>query len=115
LSAGNSAKAIQQLETLFQEKELIVLYFSLVGHFRALVQTRSLLDAGKNDQQISKELNMHPFRAEKLAVQALRFSKQSLDAIYNRLLQYDEAVKTGELDWELAMETFVAELSSQLA
>ena len=115
LSAGNSAKAIQQLETLFQERELIVLYFSLVGHFRALLQTRALLDAGKNDQQISKELGMHPFRAEKLAAQALRFSKQSLDAIYNRLLQYDEEVKTGELDWELAMETFVAELSSQLA
>lgn len=115
LSAGNGAKAMQALEGLFGDRDLILLYFSLVGHFRALIQTRDMLDAGKNDVDISKELGMHPYRAQKLAGQARRFSMNALQQIYARLLEKDELIKTGELDPTLAMETFVAELSAQLA
>jgi DNA polymerase-3 subunit delta len=115
LSAGNGAKAIQALEGLLAERDLILLYFSLVGHFRALIQSRDLLDAGKNDADIAKELGMHPYRAQKLAAQAKRFSMASLKQIYDYLLEKDELIKTGELEPALAMETFVAELSAQLA
>jgi DNA polymerase-3 subunit delta len=115
LSAGNGPKAMQALQGLLEERDLILLYFSLVGHFRALIQSRDLLDAGKNDVDIAKQLNMHPYRAQKLAGQAKRFSMASLQQIYNYLLEKDELIKTGELEPALAMETFVAELSAQLA
>lgn len=115
LSAGNGARAMQALQALLEERDLILLYFSLVGHFRALLQTRDLLDRGLNDVDISKQLGMHPYRAQKLAGQAKRFSMDALRSIYSRLLAYDEQIKTGELEPELAMETFIAELSAQLA
>jgi DNA polymerase-3 subunit delta len=106
---------MKELEGLMEERELILLYFSLVGHFRALIQSRDLLDAGKSDADIAKELGVHPYRAQKLAGQARRFSFEALRQIYARLLEKDELIKTGELDPALAMETFVAELSAQAA
>lgn len=115
LSAGNGASAMQALQALMPERDLIVLYFSLVGHFRVLLQSREMLDAGKNDTHIAKELDMHPYRAQKLAAQARRFSVAALETIYKRLLEYDEQIKTGLMDPELALERFVAELSLQAA
>ncbi|MCW5875982.1 MAG: DNA polymerase III subunit delta [Anaerolineales bacterium] len=111
LTGGNPAQAMNRLETLLQERDHILFFFSLVGHFRLLVQTRNLLDEGRNDQQIAKELGIHPFRAQKLAGQARRFSARALDALYRRLLQLDQQIKTGEIEAALAMETFVARLS----
>ncbi|MEX2161131.1 MAG: DNA polymerase III subunit delta [Anaerolineales bacterium] len=113
LGAGNRARAMQMLEALMQERDLIMLYFSLVGHFRLLLQTRELAQARKNDADIAKALGIHPYRAEKLAAQARRFSLEALEAIYKRLLDLDEQIKTGEIEPELAMETFVASLSAQ--
>jgi DNA polymerase-3 subunit delta len=115
LSAGNGAKAIRALQDLLEERELIPLYFSLVGHFRALLQSHDLLDAGRTDVDIAKQLGIHPYRAQKLAGQAKRFSMESLQRIYARLLEYDEQIKTGEIEPDLAMETFIAELSAQAA
>lgn len=115
LSAGNGARAMQTLEELLLERDLIMLFFSLVGHFRLLLQSREMVDAGKGETEIAKELGIHPFRAQKLAGQARRFSQTALEAIYKRLLEYDEQIKTGEIEAELAMETFVASLSAQAA
>lgn len=111
LSAGDSARAMRALRALLEERELILLYFSLVGHFRALLQSRDLLDAGKGEADIAGQLGMHPYRAKKLAAQARNFSMGSLQRIYARLLEYDEQIKTGEIEPALAMQTFVASLS----
>ncbi|MEX1247307.1 MAG: DNA polymerase III subunit delta [Anaerolineales bacterium] len=111
LGAGNAARAMQMLQALMQERDLIMLYFSLVGHFRLLLQTRELVEARKADPEIAQALGIHPYRAQKLAAQARRFSLGALEAIYKRLLDLDEQIKTGEIEPELAMETFVAGLS----
>lgn len=115
LSASNGTRAMQALLPLLEERDLILLYFSMVGHFRALLQSRDLLDAGQGEADIAKQLGMHPYRAKKMAVQARLFSLQSLERIYARLLEYDEQIKTGEIEPRLAMQTFVAELSLQAA
>ncbi len=115
LSAGNGAKAMQMLQALMPERDLIMLYFSLVSHFRLLLQTRELVAAGRSDAEVSKTLGIHPYRAEKMAAQSKRFSIEALEAIYQRLLVLDEQIKTGEIQAELAMEIFVASLSAQTA
>lgn len=111
LGAGNGSRSMQLLETLLRERDLILLFFSLVGHFRLLLQSREFLDAGKNDGDIAQQLGIHPYRAQKLAGQARRFSPGALEAIYRRLLELDEQIKTGEIEVELAMEMFAAGLS----
>ena len=115
ISAGNGGQAMQALEKLLPERDAIMLFFSLVGHFRVLLQSREIVDAGKGDGEIAKQLGAHPYRAQKLAAQARRFSMATLKAIYERLLELDEGIKTGRIEPELAMETFVAELSVQAA
>ncbi|MCW5877309.1 MAG: DNA polymerase III subunit delta [Anaerolineales bacterium] len=111
LVGGNPAQAMNRLETLLQERDHILFFFSLVGHFRLLVQTRQLMDAGLKAPEIAKELSIHPFRAEKLAGQARRFSARALKALYQRLFTLDQEMKTGKIEPSLAMETFVAALS----
>jgi DNA polymerase III subunit delta len=112
VSSGNGERAMNELQKLMQERDLILLYFSLVGHFRALLQSRELVDIGQG-AQIANQLGMHPYRAEKLAAQSRRFPMGTLEAIYRRLLDLDEQVKTGDLEPELAMEMLVASLSAQ--
>lgn len=113
LTAGNSAGAMDMLEKLLLEREQIVLFFSLVGHFRLLLQARELVETGRGDVDIAKELGIHPYRAEKLAAQARRFNMETLEAIYQRLLDLDEQIKTGKIETDLALEIFVAGLSAQ--
>lgn len=115
LTGGNSAKAMEMLEKLLLERDHIMLFFSLVAHFRLLLQARELVDTGRGDVDIAKELNIHPYRAEKLAAQARRFTMDTLEAIYLRLLDLDEQIKTGRIEPDLAMETLVANLSAQAA
>lgn len=113
LVGGNSARAMEMLEALLLERDHIMLFFSLVGHFRLLIQARELVETGRGNVDISKELNIHPYRAEKLAAQARRFKMETLEAIYQRLLDLDEQIKTGKIESDLAMETLVAGLSAQ--
>lgn len=115
LIGGDSARAMDMLEKLLQEREQIALFFSLVGHFRLLLQTRELVETGRGDVDVAKQFGIHPYRAEKLAAQARRFTLATLDSIYQRLLDLDEQIKTGKMEPELAMEVFVAGLSLQAA
>ncbi|MGH2582550.1 MAG: DNA polymerase III subunit delta [Anaerolineales bacterium] len=115
IGEGNPAKAMQNLKDLMPERDLMFLFFSLVGHFRLLVQSRELVDEGRGDAAIATALKVHPYRAQRLAAQARRFSRESLEAVYARLLDLDEMVKTGKMEWEVALETFVAGLSLQMA
>lgn len=115
LTSGQAGKAMQKLQAIMPERDPILLYFSLVSHFRLLVQVQELVAGGLADAQIAGALNIHPFRAQKMAGQTRRFSRESLKAIYAHLLFLDEKVKTGEMEPELAMETFVAGLSAQVA
>lgn len=111
IGAGNSGRAMQLLETLLQERDLILLFFSLVSHFRLLLQTRELLDLKKTTDDVAKELRVSPGRAYHLVRQAKQYSLYQLQELYNQLLDLDEKVKTGEMEFELATELFVASLS----
>jgi DNA polymerase III delta subunit len=59
-----------------------------------------------------RELKMHPYVADKLLIQARRFSLPDLEAEYHRLLDLDEAIKTGQMPGDLALETFVADFTT---
>jgi len=60
---------------------------------------------------VARALGVHPFVAEKTTQQAQRFSIESLEAIYHRLLNIDEEVKTSQITLDLAMDTLVVELT----
>jgi DNA polymerase III delta subunit len=49
--------------------------------------------------------------ADKLASQARRFNMDQLEAIYHRLLEMDEAMKSSQMPSDLVLDTFIAELA----
>lgn len=70
-----------------------------------------MLDEGKSADTVAQELHIHPYVASKLVDQAGRFKMPRLTAVYHRLLEIDQAAKTGQTGLAVALETFVAELA----
>lgn len=110
LAEGNARQAIAMLHRLLETQDPLSLFGMITRQFRLLIQARELLDEGRGGQ-IAGELRLHPYVAEKLPGQARRFRMSQLVAIYHRLLDLDEAMKTGQMPSDLALDTFIATLA----
>lgn len=108
----DGAKAMGMLRKLLEEQPPLLVFFSLVGHFRLLLQAREVFEGGGKDAAVAKALGIHPYRAKKLVEQARTLSLQTLENIYRRLQEYDLEIKTGQLDAELALESMIAALTA---
>jgi DNA polymerase-3 subunit delta len=111
LSNGNGKSAQHLLHRLLETEEPFSLWGMVVRQFRLLIQAREILDARGNKDDVARALGVHPFVAEKTTGQAARYSIESLESIYRKLLRIDEEVKTGQSSLELAMDTLVVELT----
>ncbi|HEX5839814.1 MAG TPA: DNA polymerase III subunit delta [Anaerolineales bacterium] len=111
LANGNGKSAQHLLHRLLESEDEFSLWGMVVRQFRLLIQAREILDENGNKEDVVKALGVHPFVAEKAAQQASRFSIESLEAIYHRLLTIDERVKTSQVTLDLALDTLVVELT----
>jgi len=111
LSSGNGKAAQHLLHRLLETEDSFSLWGMVVRQFRLLIQAREILDGRGNKDDVARALGVHPFVAEKTTGQAGRFSMESLESIYRKLLRIDEGVKTSQLTLELAMDTLVVELT----
>ncbi|MEW5716993.1 MAG: DNA polymerase III subunit delta [Chloroflexota bacterium] len=83
----------------------------ITRQFRLLLQTRDFAARGKTAEQAAAQLKMHPFVAKKTWAQSLNFSLPQLEAIYQKLLDADIAIKTGRNEPMLALDLLVVELT----
>jgi DNA polymerase III subunit delta len=111
LANGNGKSAQHLLHRLLESEDEFALWGMVVRQFRLLIQAREILDARGNQNDVARALGVHPFVAEKTTQQAARFSMESLESIYRKLLRIDEGVKTSQLTLDLAMDTLVVELT----
>jgi DNA polymerase III subunit delta len=111
LANGDGKSAQHLLHRLLESEDEFSLWGMVVRQFRLLIQAREILDGNGTKDDVAKALGVHPFVAEKAAQQASRFSIESLEAIYHRLLSIDERVKTGQVTLDLAMDMLVTELT----
>lgn len=111
LSNGNGKSAQHLLHRLLETEDPFSLWGMVVRQFRLLIQAREILDERGNQNDVARVLGVHPFVAEKTTQQAIRFSIESLESIYRKLLKIDEAVKTSKVTLDLAMDTLVIELT----
>lgn len=107
----NTRLAMQVLRRRLEDEDPILLFHQVVSQFRLLLQTREILELGGRKEDVSRALNIHPFRAQLAVEHARRFSMADLEAIYHRLFELDVAIKTGEMEGELALELLVTELT----
>lgn len=83
----------------------------IVRQFRLLMQTRWLIDARQTVPDITNRLKLHPYVAQKLYSQALRFTPEQLRAAYALLLETDLAIKMGKIEDATALDLLVAKLT----
>ena len=112
LAMGNGKSAQKLLHRLLEDEDAFSVWGMVVRQFRLLLQAREVLDARGGVNEVTSALGVHPFVAGKVADQAKRFSLSSLEKIYHKLLEIDEAAKTGQVPLDLAMETLVVELTA---
>ena len=104
-------QALRMLHQLFEEDAPLRLMGMVVRQFRLLIQTRELLDAGYRQDDIARELKTHRFVIGKIINQARNFSQSALETIYRELLAIDQAIKIGQMDGDIALDTFIARLA----
>jgi DNA polymerase-3 subunit delta len=113
LSTGNGKSAQHLLHRLIENEDPFSLWGMVIRQFRLLIQAREILDGRGNKDDVARALGVHPFVAEKTTSQAGRFSIESLENIYHRLLSIDERVKTGQITLDLALDTLIVELAGK--
>jgi DNA polymerase III subunit delta len=111
LSNGNGKSAQHLLHRLLETEDPFALWGMVVRQFRLLLQAREILDGRGNKDNVARALGVHPYVAEKTTQQAGRFSVESLEYVYRKLLAIDEGVKTGQMTLDFALDTLVVELT----
>ena len=113
LGMQNGKQAISMLHRLLEEQDAQSIFQMVVRQFRLLLLAAEILEGGGTDQDVAAKLRpepfkVHPYSAQKISAQARRFSLNTLEAVYRRLLEIDEAIKTGQMEGEVALDVFIA-------
>ena len=112
LGTRNGREAQRLLHRLLEQDEPLRLFGMVVRQFRLLLLTRELLDAGYRETEIASAIKSPPFVVRKLIGQVRNFTLTQLEVIYHKLLAIDEAIKTGQTEGDVALDTLVAALSN---
>ena len=105
----NGPQALQWLRQLLVNDSPLYAFSMIIRQFRLLLLAK---DAQVNQQDPQKALDVHPYVAGKIIAQARNFSQDDLEEIYHFLKDIDIASKTGKDNLEIALEGFVANLTS---
>lgn len=90
-----------------QGEETIKINAILISQIRLYLQTAILLNLGYQQGNITKSLNVHPYRV-KLAVQQVRkMDIQTLTRLYDELIENDYKIKSGQRDKEFLFQLFL--------
>jgi DNA polymerase III subunit delta len=114
LAAGNGHAAQRLLHKLIQDEGAFGIWGAIIRQFRFILLAREVMEQGGSIPEVQKALgpNTAPFIAEKAYAQAKRLSLPALERIYHRLVEIDEAAKTGKAPLDVSLEMLVAELTA---
>ncbi|MEO6796183.1 MAG: DNA polymerase III subunit delta [Candidatus Dormibacter sp.] len=108
LSTGRPGEVAGVLRSLLDAgREPTWLLYTLVSHWRRLMQARAVRDRGGNVADLQARMSDHPFVVEKAYRHAADYTAAELDRGFHDLLRIEEQIKLGELDARLAVEGFV--------
>ena len=103
LGQRKASEAIALFHNLVEKGEPIPMIFSmLVRQFRMITQIKELQSQGIAHAQIASKIKQHPYAVTSIASQATNFSEKELHIIYQKLLQIDRGLKTGEFTYKVS-------------
>ncbi len=104
-------QAVNMFHRLLEQQDAISIFGMVVRQFRLLLLTREIIDGRGQIKDVAGMLHLHPYVAEKIYAQARRFPLETLEEIYHRVLEMDVSIKTGEIDADLALDSFIASIA----
>ncbi len=107
----NQRKAQALLHRSLQENDPSQIFQSIVYQIRVLLIAREILDDHATINDFPKSLKIGYYPAKLALESAPHYTRQFLDLIYHRLLNIDEAIKTGQMAADLALDFLVIELT----
>jgi len=111
ISLKNKKLAFKLLHSHLKKGEKPAILFSLLKYqFRNLIEIKDLIEKGEKISQIKSKLNLHPFLLEKILKISQKFKIEELKKIYQKIFNFDLAIKTGKIAPNLALDLFLAEL-----
>ena len=101
--------AIEQLNTLLQQKEPIVkIYIMLYKQYKQLYMIKLLKDKG--EKNIPAALGLHPFVVKKLLASCDKYTQSELKNIIYAFDEYDQKTKNGDIDFEIGLKKIICML-----
>lgn len=114
LSAGNYGAALQTLHKLYKMQEEPIKILGAVGaHFRRLSAARTLLDSGRNAEELRKLYGLQDFAARKTMESARRFRPEFLAKAASLILETDYNMKTSFDENERLLELLILQLARE--
>lgn len=101
--------AIEQLNTLLQQKEPIVkIYIMLYKQYKQLYMIKLL--KVKGEKNIAAAIGLHPFVVKKLLTSCDKYTEQELKNIIYAFDEYDQKTKNGDIDFEIGLKKIICML-----
>lgn len=107
----DARKAQALLHRSLQDDDPLRIFQSIVYQIRLLIIARELIDTHGTINDIPKSLKISYYPAKFALDSAAHFTTEFTELIYHRLLEFDELIKTGQMDADLALELLVTELT----
>ena len=108
LAVQDGHKASGLLRRFLEEEDPMYVMAMIVRQFRLLLLAREILDQGGMAKDVQSRLKLKRFEASKITEQARRFSLAALEGVYRSLRDIDEAIKSGRIEDEVALDSMVA-------
>lgn len=106
----NTSKALSLLEEfLKKDYEEIQIILLLASQFRFMFQVKRLLNKGKSEFEISKILEVNPYRVKFTIKKLYSYSEDMLLDYIKKLAKMDHDIKLGLINKRIALELFILE------
>lgn len=113
LGERNPVKSLKLLRQLIDSGQSPVGIIALVAlHFRRIYLIKNLLELGKSQEEISKQLGMSPFILRAYLPQASLFSLKEIRMFFSKFLDTDIRLKSSPLSQSIILETLVFDICS---
>ena len=114
LGSGKYGEALLKLQTLLKmQEEPIAILGAVGGHFRRISAARTLMDCGKNADDLMRLTGMKDYPARKAMGAAKNFNAKFCRKAAELILETDYKMKTSFDDQERLLELLILELAQE--
>jgi DNA polymerase III delta subunit len=111
IGARDKALSAKILEEQFElGANEIYLLMMITRQIKIILQVRQALDLGQSSRQIISELKQNPYVVQKAIEQARHFSLNALKIIFDKLVEIDFKIKTGQGEPQVLLNLLIARL-----